>query len=157
MAVWHLQTVVFCLHNIWVNCCCSSLNYLFTYSSIFSCRRGSGRREFQGPSQVHGHLHRPVLPATEDRGPAAQPPVCRLVTHPRRCAWWWLCCWQGGGCAAICVERSSGESTHPRGAPLLPLRDFPHLTCCFLSIRKFAIHWQVQADSMSWLSLSGEF
>src|SRR4029434_11029865 len=41
-------------------------------------------------------------------------------------------------------EKSSGESTHPWGAPVLTVRVLdvisPSLTCCFLSIRKFVIH-----------------
>ena len=41
-------------------------------------------------------------------------------------------------------EKSSGESTHPWGAPILTVRIFdvvfPSLTCCFLFIRKLCIH-----------------
>src|SRR4029434_7470407 len=54
-------------------------------------------------------------------------------------------------CSRLCTEKSSGESTHPWGAPVLTVRVLdiisPSLTCCFLSIRKFVIHWQVEAGS----------
>lgn len=51
----------------------------------------------------------------------------------------------------------SVESTHPWGAPVLTVRVLdvisPSLTCCFLSVRKFVIHWQVVAGTVSWVSL----
>lgn len=57
-------------------------------------------------------------------------------------------------------EKSSGEKTHPWGAPVLVVRVldvcFPSLTSCCQSVRKLVIHWQTEDGTESWVSL-GQF
>ncbi len=66
---------------------------------------------------------------------------------------------RGVFCSAFVYrEKSSGESTHPWGAPVLIVIvldvSLSSLTSCCLSVRKLVIHWQMEVGTESWVSLS---
>ncbi len=66
---------------------------------------------------------------------------------------------RGVFCSAFVYrEKSSGESTHPWGAPVLIVIvldvSLSSLTSCCLSVRKLVIHWQMKVGTESWVSLS---
>lgn len=125
------------------------------YSRRRAVQYGEGGQCWRAHPEIHYHLHsfleRSVPGCSDHTGsPDKADDTCiicklqefnRLLRHS---------CW--------CREKSSGESTHCWGLPVLMLwvQDVisPCLaTCCPRSVEMVVIHWQVGAVTVSWVSL----